>query len=215
MKVQLEKTFAMPASADIAWSLLQDIEAVGGCMPGARITERTDPQHYKGTVAVKFGPANLSFRGVVEVLRLEPASRTLRLAGKGTDTTGTSGASMDLTARVEAIDSDSCNLVGSSEVTVSGKAAAFGGRLMNAVADQLLKQFADNFAAQVKARQAKAEGPSPAAPGGGAPAAAEPAIAPEPAPEPARPLNGVALLWAAVKGWLSSLFGRRERRARR
>ena len=30
---------------------------------------------------------------------------------------------------------------------MSGKAAAFGGRMMNAVADQVLKQFAENFAA--------------------------------------------------------------------
>ena len=34
---------------------------------------------------------------------------------------------------------------------MSGKAAAFGGRMMNTVADQILKQFADNFAAQVGA----------------------------------------------------------------
>ena len=31
---------------------------------------------------------------------------------------------------------------------MSGKAAAFGGRMMNSVADQILKQFADNFAAR-------------------------------------------------------------------
>ena len=34
---------------------------------------------------------------------------------------------------------------------MSGKAAAFGGRMMNTVADQMLKQFADNFAARVGA----------------------------------------------------------------
>ena len=209
MKVQLEKTFTMPASADIAWALLQDIEGVAGCMPGARITERIDPQHYKGTVAVKFGPANMSFRGQVEVLGLEPASRTLRLAGKGTDTTGGSGASMDLTARVHAIDAVSCNLVGTSEVSVSGKAAAFGGRMMDSVADQLLKQFADNFAVKVKTLQAQTAAQPPPAPGG-APAAAEAAMAP--GSEPARPLNGLALLWAAVKDWLRSLFERRAQR---
>ena len=38
---------------------------------------------------------------------------------------------------------------------MSGKAAAFGGRMMNTVADQILKQFADNFAAQVGAIQAQ------------------------------------------------------------
>src|SRR4030095_15284263 len=145
MKVQLERTFRMPAPADIAWALLQDIEGVAGCMPGARITERIDPQHYKGTVAVKFGPANMSFRGQVEVLGLDPASRTLRLAGKGTDATGGSGASTDLTARVDAIDDVSCNLAGTSEVSVSGKAAAFGGRMMDSVADQVLKKLRDKL----------------------------------------------------------------------
>ena len=104
MKVQLEKTFVLPASADAAWTLLQDMERVAGCMPGARITEHVDDSHYKGTIAVKFGPASMSFRGEVTVVALDPASRTLRLAGKGTDTTGSSGASMDLTARIEAVD---------------------------------------------------------------------------------------------------------------
>ncbi len=46
-------------------------------------------------------------------------------------------------------------LVGKSEVAMSGKAAAFGGRMMNSVADQILKQFADNFATQVAALAAQ------------------------------------------------------------
>ena len=106
MKVRLEKTFALAASADTAWTLLQNIEAVAGCMPGASITERVDARHYKGTVAVKFGPASMSFRGELEVMELEPVSRTLHLVGKGTDSTGSSGVSMDLTARVEAVPPD-------------------------------------------------------------------------------------------------------------
>ena len=164
MKVTLEKTFPMPASADTAWALLQDIESVAGCMPGARITERIDSEHYKGTVSVKFGPASMSFRGQVEVKSIDPATRTLRLVGKGTDSTGSSGAAMDLTARIEASDPDmstSCNLVGVSEVAMSGKAATFGGRMMGAVADQVLKQFAANFATQVQAMQAQQPGPPP------------------------------------------------------
>ena len=198
MKVQLEKTFPLPASADIAWSLLQNIERVAACMPGASITERIDAQHYKGTVAVRFGPANMSFRGEVEVTALEPASRTLRLLGRGTDSTGSSGASMDLTARVEAIDAASCNLVGSSQVSVSGKAASFGGRMMSSVADQVLKQFAANFAAQV---QAQVETQSAAA---SADAAGMQAAAPA-APRPTQ-LNALALLWAIIKDWLRGLF---------
>ena len=191
MKVRLEKTFAMPGSADTAWALLQDIDAVAACMPGAKITERIDAQHYKGTVAIKFGPASMSFRGEVEVIALEPSSKTLRLVGKGTDTTGSSGASMDLTARVEAVDAASCTLVGTSEVSMSGKAAAFGGRMMSSVADQVLGQFAANFATQVQALQAQQT----------------PVMStPRAAPENTAQLNGLALAWAVFKDWLRSLF---------
>ena len=200
MKVTLEKTFPMPGSADAAWALLQDIERVAACMPGAKITERIDDQHYKGTVAVKFGPASMAFRGEVEVRGLEPSSKTLRLFGKGTDTTGSSGASMDLTARVEVVDAASCNLVGTSEVSMSGKAATFGGRMMGSVADQVLKQFAANFAAQVQARQSAAP---PAASASVSAPAGPPAV--DVAPPPA-PLNGLALAWAVLKDWLRSLF---------
>ncbi|MEJ8855092.1 SRPBCC family protein [Variovorax robiniae] len=162
MKVSLEKTFPMPGSADAAWTVLQDIDAVAGCMPGAKITERIDATHFKGTVAVKFGPANMAFRGDVEILSLDAASKTLRLMGKGTDSTGSSGASMDLTARIDAIDAASSQLVGTSEVAMSGKAAAFGGRMMDSVADQVLKQFAANFAKRVSAVQEAAATAAPA-----------------------------------------------------
>ena len=196
MKVQLEKTFPMPASADTAWALLQDIEGVAGCMPGAKVTERVDDTHYKGTVAFKLGPANMSFRGDIEVKRLDAAARTLQLLAKGTDSAGGSGATMDLTARVDAIDAASCNLVGTSDVSVSGKAATFGQRFMGPVTEQVLGQFAANFATRVQAMQ------TPVSPGGSP-------VAPPAAPA-AQPLNGLALLWAVLKGWLGSLFGGRK-----
>ncbi len=208
MKVELEKTFPVPGSARVAWEFLQNIEAVAGCMPGAKITDRLPDGGYKGTVTVRVGPATMSFRGEVEVRDIDPATRSLRLLAKGTDTTGTSGASMDLAARIEAVAEGSSNLVGKSEVTMSGKAAAFGGRMINSVADQVLKQFADNFAAQVAAR---------AAPPASAPSSAVPTSAStsDSASEAARSspvtneLNGLALLWAVFRNWLRGLFGKK------
>jgi uncharacterized protein len=158
MKVVLDRTFPMPAGAEATWRALSDIEAVASCMPGANITERVDDRHYKGTVKLKVGPAVMTFRGEIEVKDQDVATRTLRLVAKGTDTSGSSAASLDLTARVDPLDGDRSNLAGHSEASVSGKAATFGGRLMDAVADQLIKQFAANFAARVEAQK-----PSPAA----------------------------------------------------
>jgi carbon monoxide dehydrogenase subunit G len=205
MKVELEKTFPLPGSAEIAWGFLQNIEAVAGCMPGAAITERLADGGYKGTVTVRVGPATMSFRGEVEVRDIDPAAHSLRLLGKGTDSTGTSGASMDLAARIEAVTDGSSNLVGKSEVAMSGKAAAFGGRMMNSVADQILKQFADNFATQVAALAAQRTAAAAPAPAAGADSTL--AAAPSPAPPPvAHELNGLALLWAVFKDWLRGFF---------
>ena len=199
MNVKIDKVFAMPCSVEVAWEFLQNLEAVAGCMPGAKITEQLDAGRYKGTVTVRVGPATMSFRGEVEMKDVDSAARSLRLLGKGTDSTGSSGASMDLIARIEAAEGGLCTLVGKSEVSMSGKAAAFGGRMMNTVADQILKQFADNFAAQVGALQEHRAGKA------GGQAADAPIV-----PPPARELNGLALVWAIFRDWLRSLFSRKS-----
>lgn len=225
MKVTIDKTFPMPAPPEVSWATLRDIEAVASCMPGAKITERVDERHYRGTVTVKVGPAMLAFKGEVEVQDVDVANRTLHLVAKGTDTSGSSAASLDLTARVQDAEGGRSDLVGHSEASVSGKAATFGGRMMDAVSEQILKQFAANFAARVEAQSASG-------PGGGAtttqvtateaapvsasatPIAGEATVTTSrmmPAarmPEP-EPLNGLALAWAVFKSWLRGLFAKK------
>lgn len=222
MKVQIEKSFPLPGPAEAAWVLLQDLQAVAECMPGARITEQVDPHHFKGTVGVRVGPASMSFRGEVEVQEVDGATRSLHLLGRGTDSTGTSGAAMDLRARIEADGPAACKLVGNSEVSVSGKAATFGGRLMSGVADQVLKQFADNFAKRLPPPQMIAvDEPVVARPpvdiattviGATPPMASAAVSAPAnattavPATAPPRELNGLGLLWGMVRDWFHHLF---------
>lgn len=206
MKVVLEKVFPLAATADSAWQLLQDIEAVAGCMPGAKITERVDDTHYKGTITVKLGPATMSFKGEIEVLSLDGTTRSLHMVGKGADATGTSAASMDLGAAVQTA-GDACELAGKSEVTMSGKAASLGGRLMQPVADQMLKQFVANFATRLQAMRPV---PSTEASGTGAATARAASgdaytLTPTPA-APSSELNGLSFIWAIVRDWWRGLF---------
>jgi carbon monoxide dehydrogenase subunit G len=205
MKVAIEKAFPIAAPPGATWAVLGDVEAVASCMPGAKITERIDATHYKGTVTVKVGPATLSFRGEIEVAGLDPAARSLHLIAKGTDTTGSSAASMDLTASVEADGATASRLKGVCETSMSGKAAAFGGRLMNGVADQVLEQFAKNFAARVAASVTPAAGGDSSSPGTTPSSASGAPRPPEAAPE----LDGLALAWGAFRRWLRDLFAKK------
>jgi len=201
MKVQLDKTFPLPSSPAVAWEFLQDVKAVAACMPGAQITERVDENRHKGTVKVRVGPATMSFRGEVEVQDIDPTTQSLRLIGKGTDSTGNSGVTMNLLARIDAVDGGLCELVGSSEVSMSGRLAAFGGRLMNSVADKILLQFADNFAAEVAALQEQRSGSAVA--GDDEPTMVAPASR-------AKELNALALGWAVFVDWLRGLFAKKK-----
>lgn len=145
MQVKLEKNYFIPASVTSAWTCLQDIKSVAACMPGAEITEQTDERHYKGIVKVKLGPAAVSFKGEIEIKNIDTQKREIQMLGKGKDIKGTSGATMDLSIRIQATENKQCELVGVSIVTVTGKMASFGGRMMTQVADQILNQFSDNF----------------------------------------------------------------------
>lgn len=195
MQVKLEKSFPLEAPAASSWQVLSDIEAVAACMPGAEITEQVDDTHYKGKVKVKIGPATMAFEGTVELIGIDAANRELRVSSHGQDTKGTSSAQMDLVATIHDTDAGGSELKGNAEVTVNGKAASLGGRMMTQVADQVLNQFGKAFASKATA----------AAEGGGAEAAAGEAVKEEP-----QAINGLAFVWSVIIGFIKSLFTKKQ-----
>jgi len=192
VKVEIDKTYAVPAPAAQAWALLQDIESVAACMPGAEITERVDDANFKGLVKVKVGPASAAFKGDIEVQGMDAGKRELILLGKGADTRGSSSASMLLTATIGDTGDGASELHGRAEVTVNGKMASFGGRMMDSIADRILQQFADNFAARATAM------------GSGSEVGAAVTRMDEKSAE----LDGLALLWQVIADFFKRLFGR-------
>ncbi|WP_431274733.1 CoxG family protein [Variovorax ureilyticus] len=204
MEVKLDKRYPLDVDAARAWQVLRDVKAVAGCMPGAAITEQVDETHYKGNVKVKVGPANAAFAGDIQVLELDDAAKKLRMLGKGADRSGSS-ASMELGATIEPGETPAISvLAGQAVVTVSGKFAQFGSRLLVPVSDMLLAQFVDNFRAAASALPGPAS--DEAAPAG----ASAPTASNEPvAPPQQRELNALAMLWALIKGWFAGLGGKR------
>jgi hypothetical protein len=233
MEVKLDKRYPIAASVEQCWAVLSDIRATAGCMPGAQITEQIDDTHYKGTVRSKVGPAVMTFGGDIEVLGIDAAAKSLDMTGKGADKQGSS-AQMNLRAHVEPGEAPgTAVLVGTATITVSGKLAQFGNRLLVPVSDAMLTQFADNFRAAAaavpvaapadasaleRAETTAEEGAAPVAAAatvesmspGALVAAPAPAPVATPTPKPVKELNALALLWIVLKNWLAGLFGRRK-----
>ena len=194
MQVTLERKHQIDVPVDTAWSVLKDVRVVAECMPGASITEQTADNQYKGTVKVKVGPVQSSFGGTIDVTSVDESAHSLALSAKGKDRSGTSNASMQLTASVVTTEHGGCELSGTSEIKVMGKMASFGARMINGVADQLIDQFLDNFSTRVLAAGA-----------GETAGDAAGKMAEQP-----KELNALALLWGLVTGFFRRLFGRKE-----
>lgn len=197
MKVAIDKCYPVGASADTAWKFLQDINSVASFMPGAEITEQIDDTHFKGKVRVKIGPAVAAFDGKIEVQGIDAVKKELRLLATGADTKGTSSASMNLTASIQASEQGRCNLIGQSEVTVNGKLASFGGRMMDSVSNRILQQFADNFANGVIAKEDGAGSET----------------ATKKVPHATKELNGLAIAWHVFVDFIKGLFNRESKQA--
>ena len=210
MEVKLDKQYPLDVDAERAWTLLTDLKAVAGCMPGAELTEQLGEGSYKGAVKIKVGPAVAQFAGQVDVLETVPDQRKMVMRGKGADKGGSS-ASMDLTAVIVADPANPahCVLNGSASVIVNGKFAQFGGRMMVQVSDMILAQFVENFRQTALSLPAPASAAPAASAASAKPTAEAAPAASHAAPKVASELNGLAIFWALLKNWVSGLFGKR------
>ncbi|QDO90263.1 carbon monoxide dehydrogenase [Ornithinimicrobium ciconiae] len=198
--MELKHTFTVPASPESTWALLTDLKQVGGCFPGATVTE-TDGDTFSGTVKVKLGPIQMQYAGTGSFLERDDAAHRAVIEGKGKDKRGNGTASATATMTLTP-DGDGTKVEVLTDLTVTGKPAQFGRGVMQDVSDKLLGQFvgclestlgadeeptaeAEAAEAAVSAAAATAAAVS-ASPAASEPeSASEPASASEPVIEPA------------------------------
>jgi uncharacterized protein len=56
MSIRIRNSFLITAPAEQAWTVLNDIERVASCVPGAKLIEIAGDNIYKGRIAVRLGP---------------------------------------------------------------------------------------------------------------------------------------------------------------
>jgi uncharacterized protein len=180
--MQISNTFNVPLPPEEAWKTLMDIPAIAPCMPGAELTEKVDDNTYKGKVSVKLGPVALSFNGVATFEERDDAAHTAKVKAQGTDAKGRGGANAMVTFGLEPLPTGSkINIT--TNVDLSGSIAQYGRGvgMIQGVANQLISQFAKSLERQINASQTGTTTDADAA------------------PQAAKPISGISLLWGALK----------------
>ena len=170
--MQLEHSFSVPVGIDEAWPILIDIERIGPCMPGAAI-DSVDGDEFTGTVKVKLGPINLTYKGKAAFIEKDADARRAVIDARGRDARGNGTASAKITATLHEEGSGTLVKV-ITDLDITGKPAQFGRGVMVDVGNKLLGQFADTLAKTLKGPDASAGDAEPAA-GGSATGDAAPA----------------------------------------
>jgi len=150
MTTTINKKFELEEPIEKVWIYLADPTKIVTCVPGASLTEKIDDHNFKGQVAMKLGPVKVKFNGAVEIEELNKPEWKMQLKGKGMDAKGKGSADMKMngdlseTSKGTAVDF-------TMTLSIVGKLAQFGARLINDVTDQVLNQFVDNFKAKLAA----------------------------------------------------------------
>ena len=137
--MDLTHSFTVPISVDDAWALFTDLERVGGCFPGATVTEVTD-EGFSGTVKVKLGPIALLYAGSGSFVERDEGTHHAVIQAKGKDKRGTGTAGATVTIQL-APDGDGTRADVVTDLAVTGKPAQFGRGVMQDVSDKLLQAF--------------------------------------------------------------------------
>jgi carbon monoxide dehydrogenase subunit G len=138
-----------------------------------------DDKNFKGKISVKIGPVTSKFNGEGRFEKLDAQNKEMVLQGAGKDTGGKGSASMTMTVNLKEVDS-ATEVTSSIKLSITGKLAQFGSRMIVAVNDKLIEQFVAKFR-----EVAEGDGETAAAPATAAPVTAAPVATPAATSQPA------------------------------
>jgi uncharacterized protein len=194
--VEIKQNFVVSQPLPAVWDFFHDIPSVAQCLPGAEFLGIKDDGAISGKVSAKVGPFQASFEGEAKV-KYDDSARKVEFDGKGVDRKGASRGKMSMLCSLTA-EGEATRVDVVADVQLSGNIAQFGRTgLLTEIANQLVAEFVRNAEAELSRRNAE-----PAASATPAGTAAQPS----PAVGAVKPINTTSLFFAALKGWVLSLF---------
>jgi len=145
MEVKAEKNIKLNQDPDMIWKCMIDPSFMVKSVPGAELTEQLDERNFKGKISIKIGPVTAKFNGEAEFTKLEESDYELTMEGKGIDTSGKGGANMTMNIKLSKLEDGGTEMQSSMSLSITGRLAQFGARMIVAVNNKMFDQWATSF----------------------------------------------------------------------
>jgi carbon monoxide dehydrogenase subunit G len=147
--MELSNDFEVAVGVDETWDVLNDVERIAPCLPGAQLQE-IEGDEFRGLVKVKVGPITANYKGKAVFIEQDREDLKVVLKADGRDTRGAGNASALITAKLDAVSDDITRVQVDTDLVVTGKVAQFGRGVMADVSAKLMSQFAENLSQLVE-----------------------------------------------------------------
>ena len=145
----LEGKFVIKAPIQKVWDTLLDPNTLLACMPGAVKIERLDEKTYDCEVKQKVGPVSVKFK-FKSVLTKADAPKHLEFEGEGEDIAKAGHFVQQSVVDLRETPEGEVEISYKSEVSIAGRLAMFGDRIMRAKAKNVQEELTKNLGEKLK-----------------------------------------------------------------
>lgn len=146
--MKLEHEFVIPASFAVAWNALTNVDLLSLSAQNSKIIKIEDGVA-TGEVKVKLGFVSLKLNGSASVSELDEVNHFLKLSVLGFDAAETSKLIAMAQVKLEAIGAKKTKVCITTDIEVTGKAAAFGAGAVSEVCNRFIKDFLVGLSARI------------------------------------------------------------------
>ena len=152
--MEIAGKFTMKAPIQKVWDFLLAPGTLASCIPGAEKMEPVDDKTWEGTVKQKVGPISIKLNFTQSMTELDPP-RHVRAVGRGSAMGGAGTFSQETIVDMKEIAGGEVEIAYSSNVSMVGRIATFGERIMRAKVNKVGEEFINNLQNKLKQELAK------------------------------------------------------------
>ena len=138
----VEEKFSVKSPIRKLWDSLLDPEIIGRCIPGCEKVEPINDKEYDSIIKAKVGFIAVRFKIRTVIVEMIPYS-LIRTVGEGNELRKLGHFKQKTCINFNPLSENETELAYQSEISIVGKLATFGDRILRAKAKQVGREFAD------------------------------------------------------------------------
>ena len=149
--MKIEGKFTMKAPLQKVWDFLLAPGTLASCIPGAEKMEAVDDKTWEGIVKQKVGPISVKLNFTQTMTEVDPPNH-IKAVGRGSAVGGAGTFSQETIVDLKEIAGGEVEVAYSSKVSMVGRLATFGERIMRAKVNKIGEEFTRNLQEKLKSQ---------------------------------------------------------------